>query len=66
MTEWPFDLWLGYAVRGLGLSPSAFWDMSIRDWMVLMAHTKHQGVSRQSLQELMQEFPDRKNDNEHG
>ncbi len=59
MSEWPFDLWLKYAVKVLGLSPSEFWDMSVRDWLALTA-VSSQGLPRGDFETLMQTYPDEK------
>lgn len=59
MDKWPFDLWLNYAVQGLKLSPSEFWSLPICDWLTLTAQSKPQGMSRDKLNEMTQNFPDR-------
>lgn len=59
MDEWPFDLWLKYAVKALGLSPSEFWTMSVSDWLCLSAHDGGRVLTRQHLEHLMQIFPDK-------
>lgn len=33
--DWPFEAWLKIAVMQLGLSPEAFWKMSLGDWFSL-------------------------------
>jgi len=58
MSEWPFDLWLKTAVRGFGLSPAAFWAMSVRDWLSLLASNSEQGLARTELSSLMNIYPD--------
>lgn len=62
MTEWPFDLWLKYAVKALHLTPSCFWNMSVHDWLVLSAHEGGASLKREHLDSLMQNFPDIHND----
>ncbi len=59
LTEWPFDLWLKTAVRGFGLSPTDFWQMSMRDWLALLAGTSQQGLLRTDLDTLMDTYPDK-------
>lgn len=58
MNEWPFDLWLKTAVRGFGLSPNEFWQMSVCDWLVLLAGNTEQSFSRTELATLMNTYPD--------
>ena len=56
--EWPFDLWLKIAVRNFGLTPAAFWSMSVRDWLALLAGHNEQGLARSDLGNLMNTYPD--------
>ena len=58
-SEWPFDVWLKTAVRGFGLSPSQFWQMSVRDWLALLAGNAEQGLARADLSTLMDTYPDK-------
>ena len=58
-SEWPFDVWLKTAVRGFGLSPSQFWQMSVRDWLALLASHTEQGLAREDLSTLMNTYPDK-------
>lgn len=58
MDKWPFDLWLNYAVQGLKLSPSEFWSLPVCDWLALTTQTKPQGMSRDKLNEMTENFPD--------
>ncbi len=58
MQEWPFDLWLKTAVRSFGLSPTAFWNMSVRDWLALLAGNGAHGLARSDLARLMNTYPD--------
>lgn len=58
LAEWPFDLWLKTAVRSFGLTPAAFWDMSMRDWLALMAGQTEHGFARPDLSDLMKHYPD--------
>ncbi|MBL4854845.1 MAG: phage tail assembly chaperone [Robiginitomaculum sp.] len=67
MTEWPFDMWLKTAVRGFGLSPHEFWQMSVCDWLVLIAGAGSEGITREKFDELMNTYPDAKNnENNYG
>jgi len=56
--EWPFDLWLKTAVRSFGMTPDAFWEMSVRDWLALLAGDAEQGLGRIDLGNLMNIYPD--------
>lgn len=60
MTEhsWPFDSWLKLAVRGFRLSPDAFWQMSLCDWLALTRPGRVQTQSADELSALCQKFPD--------
>ncbi len=60
LAEWPFDLWLKTAVRSFGLNPAAFWGMSVRDWLALLAGNAEQGLARADLGTLMNTYPDEK------
>lgn len=60
MSEWPFEVWLKYAVNVLGLPPSEFWKLSVCDWLSLSMKTADQGIDRTHLEGLMQSFPDKK------
>jgi len=58
MQAWPFDFWLKTAVRGFGLTPADFWDMSVRDWLALLSGEGAQGLARTDLSILMNTYPD--------
>ncbi len=58
MNAWPFDLWLRYAVLRLGLSPDAFWAMSVADFLALMRTTQTTPMNRADLGQLMNIYPD--------
>jgi len=45
-----------FAVRGLGLSPDAFWRLSVREWRMLTG--AEAGLKRDELAALMARFPD--------
>lgn len=60
MSAWPFDLWMKYAVRALGLSPEQFWSVTIADWLCLMPKSAS-GMTRGALTNLMGLYPDEKN-----
>jgi len=61
MHEWPFDMWLKTAVRGFGLSPREFWQMSVCDWLALIAGAGEHGMGREELGTLMNIYPDEEN-----
>jgi len=63
--SWPFTEWLDLAVRHYGLSPSEFWQMSVKDWLSLLDYGLNKaGAARplqsHDLQNLMQAYPDQK------
>ncbi|PHS40233.1 MAG: hypothetical protein COA91_04450 [Robiginitomaculum sp.] len=58
MNQWPFDMWLKTAVRGFGLSPAEFWQMSVRDWLVLISGTGKPGIAHDKFDDLMNTYPD--------
>ncbi|GGX56137.1 hypothetical protein GCM10011309_01080 [Litorimonas cladophorae] len=57
-SSWPFDVWLRIAVKRFGLSPSEFWSLPLRDWLVLMSDAKPATLDRTRLEDLMKVFPD--------
>jgi|GEM_PF-975734 len=57
-TDWPFDDWLKLAVGRFGLSPAAFWQMSVRDWRTLIAQNSKPAMTRIDFDALLQNFPD--------
>lgn len=56
--NWPFDAWLRHAVQGFRLSPSEFWDMSLRDWLTLTRADIVPSMSADELSVLQIKFPD--------
>ena len=58
--NWPFDNWLRLAVKRYGLSPNAFWEMPVREWLVLIKDIQNPSLDRARLDQLIQEFPDKK------
>ena len=58
MQKWPFDIWLKTAVRGFGLSPTEFWQMPVRDWLVLISGANDRGIARDKFDDLMNIYPD--------
>ncbi|MFC6196580.1 phage tail assembly chaperone [Ponticaulis profundi] len=55
-TPWP--LMLQAALR-MGLSPQAFWQLSLREWQALTLKTKNTGFGRADLSALLSRFPDK-------
>ena len=56
--QWPFERWQQIAIRRFNLAPDAFWDMPLRDWLGLLEGVKPQGCNRQTLDDLLNLFPD--------
>ena len=56
MDEWGPRL--RYAVMGLGLTPEAFWRLSLREWLMLTGSGESLALPRTELIALMQQFPD--------
>ena len=56
--NWPFEVWLRLAVRGFRLSPQQFWDMSLRDWLILTRSETVPTMSADELSQLHNRFPD--------
>ncbi len=60
--DWPFAAWLDIAVRIFGLSPQAFWSLSLFDWLTLISQRAGEGavqpVTRAALSDMMDQFPD--------
>lgn len=54
----PFDAWLRLSVTVFHISPHAFWAMSVRDWLTLMA-AQAPDISPADLRALMAKFPDK-------
>ncbi len=57
-THWPFDAWLKLAVRGFRLSPAAFWNMTLRDWLALTRAGAVPIMDADTLSALCLQFPD--------
>lgn len=59
MTEsknWPFEAWLKIAVCQLGLTPQAFWEMSLTDWFSLTQSGAAQAMSKADLIKLEDDY----------
>ena len=56
--DWPFEAWLKLAVCRFRLSPSEFWRMSVRDWLVLTRAERVPAMSTDELSALCIKFPD--------
>lgn len=61
MTQWPLRDWLRLSVKVLGLSPEQFWDMTISDFLTLIAHTPPNSASHSDLNALLEHYPDEVN-----
>lgn len=57
MTAIPFDDWLRLALR-LGLTPAAFWRLSLKEWRALTAIGSEAVLDRTALEALRAKFPD--------
>ncbi|MAI90409.1 phage tail assembly chaperone [Ponticaulis sp.] len=55
-TDWGKLLQIG--LRS-GLSPSAFWQLSLREWRLITSYRKRSGFGRNDLSRLIAEFPDK-------
>jgi Phage tail assembly chaperone protein, TAC len=51
--------WLSYGCLTLGLTPKAFWDLSLSEWIALSSKPEGGGLLRAELSTLMQLYPDR-------
>lgn len=56
MTVWAG--WLRYAVGDLRLTPREFWDLSLREWLMLTQGPVERRMERRDLEQLMLQFPD--------
>lgn len=56
--DWPFENWLRLAVFQMKLTPKEFWDMDLKDWLVLCRPMKITRFTRQNLEDLLKQFPD--------
>jgi hypothetical protein len=52
--------WAGYlqSALSLGISPTEFWALSLREWRMLAASDAHISMQRSDLAELIASFPD--------
>ena len=57
--SWPFESWQQIAIRRFNLQPSEFWAMPLRDWLALLDGVKPSGFNRQSLDDLIAQYPDK-------
>lgn len=55
----PFRQWLRHAVLALGLSPDAFWALTLAEWRFL-APEAPSVLSRAGLEALIAQYPDQK------
>ena len=62
--NWPFETWQQIAIRRFHLSPSEFWAMPLRDWLVLLNGLKRHGIDRAALNDLLKIYPDIGDENE--
>ena len=62
--SWPFESWQQIAIRRFNLSPSEFWAMPLRDWLMLIEVVKPSGFDRQTLDDLLALYPDEGGSNE--
>ncbi len=61
---WPFDAWLKLAVSVYHISPHAFWQMSVRDWLALTRSDKIPAMDAAELIKLQKQYPDRSSSDE--
>ena len=54
--EWPFEAWLKIAVLQLGLSPQAFWEISLCDWFALSKSSVTQAMRKADLIKLEHDY----------
>ncbi len=50
------------AAARMGIAPSVFWALSVREWLALVADVRRAGLSRAELGALMARFPDDRSD----
>ena len=55
---WPFQVWQQIAIRRLGLSPTEFWAMPVRDWLGLLNGLNAAGLDRERFEKLLEIYPD--------
>lgn len=56
--KWPFSTWLKIAVMRFGLSPKAFWAMSVMDWQTLIETPDMPVLGRAQFDALAKQYPD--------
>lgn len=56
--NWPFENWLRLAVFQMNLSPKEFWNMDLKDWLILCRPVKMTTFTRQNFEALLSQFPD--------
>lgn len=56
--KWPFQAWLRLAVLHMKLSPDAFWDMPVRDWLWLCQNRDEAPLTAHDFTPLFEAFPD--------
>lgn len=60
--NWPIEAWFRLAVLHCHISPDAFWNMPLRDWLWLCQLSSNTKFSQAKLTDLMAQFPDEKGD----
>lgn len=53
----PWTLWLSAASQ-LGVTPAAFWRLSLREWRALAAPFTYDALNRAGFAELAARYPD--------
>jgi uncharacterized phage protein (TIGR02216 family) len=54
----PWDGWMAHGLGRLGLPPTEFWRMSVREWRAVLGQGRAAALSRAELETLMKEHPD--------
>lgn len=62
MTAMPWADLLRAGVRHLGLTPQAFWQMSLAEWNLLARTATPPCIPRETFEALMARYPDRQSD----
>lgn len=57
MTETPWAAWLAAAL-GVGLAPSQFWRLSLKEWRALISPAPEAALDRAAFDALAARFPD--------
>lgn len=57
----PWRQWFRFAVVSLGLSPGAFWALTLAEWRFLSPDAPG-ALGREDLQKLIALYPDKKHD----